>query len=144
MSSKREQILSALFTKLQTLGTTHIKVYRNQDKPQKVDGGLIIMRDGASEQPDILLSPVIYIFEHAIPLEVMVQNANPALRDSQLDALLVSIGGILNANPSLGGLVEWLQADAPAFIDEPIDGGASVKMAQLNVVVRFSTSDPLN
>lgn len=144
MSSKREQILSALFTRLQTLATTHLKVYRNMDKPQKVDGGLIILRDGTSEEPEILLSPVTYIFEHGVTLEVMVQNANAAARDSQLDAMLVSISGILNANSTLGGLVEWLQPDAPAYIDEPIEGGASVKMAQLNIVVRFATSDPLN
>lgn len=144
MSSKREQILSALYTRLNTLATTHLKVYRNADKPQKVDGGLIIMRDGASEEPEILLSPVTYIFDHQIPVEVMVQNASLSARDSQLDALLVSIGGVLNANPSLGGLVEWMQAGAPAIIDEPIEGGSSIKMAQFNILVRYATSDPLN
>jgi hypothetical protein len=88
MSSRREQILSALFANLQALETSHVKVYRNQDKPQKVEGGLVIMRDGASEQPEVLLSPLTYIYEHIVPVEVMVQDADAAARDSELDALL--------------------------------------------------------
>ena len=61
MTSTREKILEALFTKLQTLGTSTTRVYRNMDKPQKVESGMIIMRDGASEEPDVLLSPLTYI-----------------------------------------------------------------------------------
>src|SRR5579872_5798782 len=104
MSSVREQILSALFANLQTLGTSTIKVYRNLDKPQKVEGGLIIMRDGAAEQPDVLLSPLTYIYQHTAHVEVMVQNADAAARDSQLDALLVAIGAVITADRSLGSI----------------------------------------
>jgi hypothetical protein len=144
MASQREQILAALFTDLQALETSSVKVYRNLDKPQKVESGLIIMRDGAAEQPDVLLSPLTYIYEHVVHLEVMVQNADAATRDSQLDALLVSIGGVIIADRSLGGLAEWMEAEAPAFIEEPIEGAPTVKMAQVSVMVRFITNDPLN
>src|SRR5579872_7010750 len=109
MSSVREQILSALFANLQTLGTSTVKVYRNLDKPQKVDGGLIIMRDGAAEKPDVLLSPLTYIYEHLVQIEVLVQNSDAAARDSQMDMLLVSIGGVITADRTLGGLAEWAE-----------------------------------
>ena|ERR1700722_1232408 len=103
-----------------------------------------MMRDGISEAPEVLLSPLTYIYQHGILLEVLVQNPDPAARDSQLDTLLSNIGALITQNRSLGGLAEWMEAEAPAFIDEPIEGAASVKMAQLSVMVRFSTSDPLN
>lgn len=144
MSSMREQILSALFANLQALETSTIRVYRNLDKPQKVEGGLIIMRDGTAEKPDVLLSPLTYIYEHLVQIEVLVQNADAATRDSQLDALLIGIGGVITIDRSLGGIAEWMEAEAPAFVEEPIEGAASVKMAQIAVMVRFVTNDPLN
>ena len=144
MSSVREQILSALFGNLRALETSTVKAYRNLDKPQKVEGGMIIMRDGAAEQPDVLLSPLTYIYQHLINIEVLVQNSDASTRDSQLDTLLAAIGGIITGDRSLGGLAEWVEAEAPAFIEEPIEGAPTVKMAQLSVMVRFVTNDPLN
>lgn len=144
MASKREQVLSALFTALQTLQIATVRVYRNLDNPQKVEGGLIIMRDGTTEQPEVLLSPLTYIYQHLVNLEVMVQYADPVQRSSQLDALLVGIGGVVTANRSLGGIAEWVEAEAPAFVEQPIEGTTTVKMATLSIMVRFFTSDPLN
>ncbi len=144
MSSAREQVLAALFVRLQILASAHVKVYRNMDKPQKIDGGLIIMRDGESEEPEVMLSPLTYIYQHHVPIEVTVQNADASTRDSQLDNLLSSIGNIINNNRNLGFIAEWVEPSAPVFLDEPIEGAASVKMAQLNIMVRFSTNDPLN
>jgi len=144
MPSVREQILSALFSQLQTLATSQINVYRNLDKPQKVDGGMIIMRDGASEEPEVLLSPLTYIYQHLVQVEALVQNNDAAARDSQLDALLASIGSVITADRSLGGLAEWAEAEAPAFVEEPIEGAPGIKMAVFSIMVRFFTSDPLN
>ena len=144
MASKREQVLSALFTALQTLQTVTVRVYRNLDNPQKVENGLIIMRDGTTEQPEVLLSPLTYIYQHSANLEVMVQNADASQRSSQLDALLVSIGGVIAANRSLGGIAEWVEAEAPSFVEQPIEGTTTVKMATLSIMVRFFTNDPLN
>ena len=144
MASVREQVLEALFGNLQTLQTTKISVYRNLDKPQQVNGGMIIMRDGASEEPEVLLSPLTYIYQHLVNIEVMVQDADSATRDSGLDALLGAIGNVITADRSLGGLAEWAEANAPAFIEEPIEGAPTVKAAQLSIMVRFVTNDPLN
>jgi len=74
----------------------------------------------------------------------MVQDADAATRDSELDALLSAMGNIITANRSLNGLAEWVESNAPAFIQEPIEGAPTVKMAQLSIMVRFVTNDPLN
>jgi hypothetical protein len=145
MTSKREQVLNTLYTKLKTLESATLKIYRNLDKPQKItSGGVVNIHDGASEEPEVLLSPLTYIFEHIVTLEVMVQNADSFARDITLDALLVNIGGIINANRTLDGLAEWVEARAPDYNEEPIEGAATVRAATVQVMVRFSTTDPLN
>jgi hypothetical protein len=145
MTSMREQVISRFYTKLKTLETTQVKVYRNLDKPQKVTtGGIIILRDGSAEDPEIFLSPVTYIFEHLVTLEVMVQNPDSATRDASLDALLVSIGNIINANRTMDGLAEWVESHVPEFTEDAIEGAATVRLATVQVMIRFFTTDPLN
>jgi hypothetical protein len=145
MTSKREQVLNALYIAVKTLEGANLKVYRNLDKPQPVpSGGLVVLRDGTAEEPEVLLSPLTYINEHIVTMEVMVQNASSATRDTALDALLVSIGAIITANRTLGGLAEWVEARSPDFVDDPIEGAASIRLATVGIMVRFFTTDPLN
>ena len=145
MTSKREQVLNALYTKIKAIESPTVKVYRNLDKPQQVPaGGMAILRDGAAEEPEVLLSPLTYIYEHYVTLEAMVQKPDPAARNAALDALLASIGAIIVANRTLDGLAEWVEAKAPDFQEEPIEGAASLHTATVQIMVRFFTSDPLN
>ena len=145
MTSKREQVLDRLATKLKTLETASLKVYRNLDKPQKIpSGGIVILRDGGGEEPEVLLSPLTYIYEHLVTAEIMVQNPDPTIRNSTIDALLVGIGSVINANRTLDGLAEWVEARSPEFQEEPIEGAASIRTDTVLIMVRFFTSDPLN
>ena len=125
MTSKREQVLSLLHTKVKTLESATVKTYRNLDKPQKVPtGGIIILRDGAAEEPEVLLSPLTYIYEHYVTMEAMVQLPDPAARNAALDALLANVGAVIAANRTLDGLAEWVEAKAPDFQEEPIEGAS--------------------
>jgi len=145
MPSKREQVLDRLFTKLKTLETATLKVYRNLDKPQVVpSSGIVVLRDGVAQDPEVLLSPLTYIYEQLATLEVMVQNPDPATRDTLLDTLLVALSGVITANRTLDGLAEWVEARSPEFQEEPIEGAASIRAATVPVMVRSFTSDPLN
>ncbi len=145
MPSKREQVLDRLATKLKTLESATLKVYRNLDKPQQVpSSGMIVLRDGASEEPEMLLSPLTYIYEHLVTVEVMVQHPDPATRDALLDVLLVALSGVITTNRTLDGLAEWVEARSPEFQEEPIEGAASIRTATVQVMVRFFTTDPLN
>ena len=145
MASKREQVLSRLLTQLQTIQTATLKVYRNLDKPQAVPAaGMVIMRDGDSPEPEVLLSPLTYIYEHEVTVEALIQDATPATRDSKMDALLVSLGTAIIADRSLGGLAEWVEPSAPDILEDPIEGAATVRAATVRVMVRYSTTNPLN
>ena len=145
MPSKREQVLSMLLAKMKALETSSIKVYRNLDKPPQVpDTGMIILRDGAEEEPEVLLSPLTYIYEHLVTAEVIVQESDAALRDSQIDNLLISIGSVINANRTLNGLAEWVEARSPDFQQEPIEGATTIRTASVLIMIRYFTTDPLN
>lgn len=145
MPSKREQVLSSIFDKMKALESSQIKVYRNLDKPQKLPaGGTIILRDGTEEEPEVLLNPLTYIYEHLLTAEVIVQDADQAQRDALLDSLLVSMGGVINANRTLDGLAEWVEARSPDFQEEPMEGAATIRSATVLIMIRYFTSDPLN
>ena len=146
MPSVREQIIAAFFSELKTLESSRIKVLRNPDKLMKVpaDGAIIVLRDGESGDPEVLLSPLTYIYEHLVTAEVIVQESDAALRDSQIDSLLISIGSVINANRTLNGLAEWVEARSPDFQQEPIEGAATIRTASVLIMIRYFTTDPLN
>jgi hypothetical protein len=82
----REAILQALFARLQTV--TDATVLRNEALPERIpDGGLIILRDGDPGEPETLLSPLSYYWQHRALVEAVVQKGDQAARDLALDGL---------------------------------------------------------
>lgn len=139
--SKREIVLKALFERLSTLDVT---AKRNDPLPQKIpDGGLVILRDGNVGEPEILLSPTCYVFTHRAELEIIVQKETPAERDHALDGLLVQIGELLQEDPRLGGQVDYMHADPPEFVEEPIEGGIPIKGAIVPIVLEYTSQNAL-
>ncbi|MEZ5747595.1 MAG: acyl-CoA transferase, partial [Paracoccaceae bacterium] len=72
--------------------------------------------------------------------EAVVQGAD---REVAFDTLCASVGGAIAANRTLGGLCDWVEAEAPRPVDLPIEGAASLKAAVIPVVLHYSTADPL-
>jgi hypothetical protein len=139
MPTKRETILAALHTRLQTLATP---VLRGDVLPERVTPtGLIILRDGKPGEPEVTLSPLTYFYEHRAELEVVIQAGTG--RDVLFDALTADIGAALAADRTLGGLCDWVEAEAPDPVDLPIEGAAALKAAVIIVVLHYATSDPL-
>ena len=64
-------------------------------------------------------------------------------RDTAFDTLCASIGAVLAADRTLGGLCDWVEAEAPRPVDLPVEGAASLKAAVIPVILHYSTSDPL-
>ena len=139
MSTPRETILAALFTRLQTLA---VPVLRGHVLPERIPAtGLIILRDGKPGEPEVTLSPLTYFYEHRAELEVVIQAG--AGRDALFDALTASIGAALATDRTLGGLCDWVEAEAPEPVDLPIEGAAALKAAVITVVLHYATQDPL-
>lgn len=139
MPTTRETILAALHARLQTLAAT---VLRDEVLPERIPvAGLIILRDGQPGEPEVTLSPLRYHFQHRAELEVIVQAAND--RATAFDTLIAAIGSALATDRTLGGLCDWVEAEAPASVDLPVDGSVSLKAAVVTVVLHYSTSNPL-
>ena len=139
MASKRELVLAALHTRLQTLPAP---VLRGDVLPERIPTtGLIILRDGKPGDPEVTLSPLAYFYEHRAELEVVIQAGTG--RDTLFDTLTASIGTALVADRTLGGLCDWVEAEAPEPVDLPIEGAASLKAAVITIVLHYATSDPL-
>lgn len=145
MPSIREQLLAAFFTELKTLETANIKVQRNPDKTVKIpDGGAVItFRDGDPGEPEVLLSPTRYIYDHAANVEIMINTAFAERQQLSLDDLLMIIGNLIANNRTMDGLAEWVEANAPDFNQEAIEGAPAMRAASLTVQFRYFTANPL-
>lgn len=138
MFTSRETILVAFYTQLQVLDAT---VLRGEVLPERVPPtGLLILRDGDPGEPEVTLSPLAYHYQHRAEIEAVVQGAN---RDVAFDTLCGSLGAVIAADRTLGGLCDWVEAEAPQPVDLPVEGAASLKAAVIPVVLHYSTADPL-
>ena len=141
-ASTREQALEGLFSCLQTLEGPEVK--RNQPLPTKVpDGGLVILRDGDPGEPEVVLSPTRYIYQHRAEVEVLVQQADQSERDTALDGLLVAVGTALARDATLGGKVDIAHPGSPELLQETIEGAPTIKAAVIPVYLEYSTLNPL-
>ena len=139
MPSIRETILAALHARLQTLAAP---VLRGDVLHERIPAtGLIILRDGEPGEPEVTLSPLTYFYEHRAELEVVIQAGTE--RDMLFDALTASIGTSLAADRTLGGLCDWVEAEAPEPVDLPIEGAGALKAAVIAVVLHYASPDPL-
>ena len=53
------------------------------------------------------------------------------------------MGAALAADRTLGGLCDWVEAEAPRPVDLPVEDAASLKAAVMPIVLHHSTADPL-
>ena len=139
MPTTRETTLVALHARLQPLAALTL---RDEVLPERIPAvGLIILRDGQPGEPEVTLSPLRYHYQHRAELEVVVQAPNG--RASAFDSLIASIGTALDADRTLGGLCDWVEPEAPASVDLPIEGAAALKAAVITVVLHYTTNGPL-
>ena len=84
------------------LQTTDLKVYRNKveliDTP---DDGFLNLSDGSSGEPDIIMSPTTYIYEHIAELMVVVKDKNEENRICKIEALINGINTVILNNETL-------------------------------------------
>jgi len=139
MPTTREAILATLHARLQTLAAL---VLRDEVLPERIPAaGLIILRDGQPGEPEVTMSPLRYHYQHKAELEVVVQAG--AGRASAFDDLVAAIGTALDADRTLGGLCDWIEAEAPASVDLPVEGAAALKAAVITVILHYTTTGPL-
>jgi len=139
MPSIRETILTALLARLSALPAT---ILRGEVLPERIPAaGLLILRDGDPGEPEVTLSPLRYHYRHRAELEVIVQSARD--RDGCFDTLVAQVGAALGNDRTLGGLCDWVEAEAPQPVDLPVEGAAALKAAEISIILHYSTANPL-
>jgi hypothetical protein len=136
--SARETVLAVLHARLSALPATAL---RGDVLPERVPAaGLLILRDGEPGEPEVTLSPLRYHYQHRAEIEAVVQGA---ARDATFDTLCASIGALIAGDRTLGGLCDWFEAEAPRPVDLAVEGAAGLKAAVIQVILHYSTADPL-
>jgi hypothetical protein len=142
-ASKAEQVLEAIKALLDTIPGAVVE--RNSVLPEKVPaGGLIILRDGYPGELEQALGGFgNAYYQHAVEIEVYVEEGDAAVRDAAFDDLLQQIGAVLDTDPTLGGLALGLTYSRPEASIEAVSGAPAIKSATLTVTVDYETDAPL-
>lgn len=141
--SYMERVLKALFSAVETHAPAGVKVLRNSSIPERIPAeGCIIIRDGTPGEPEVLMSPPLYYYEHEAEVEIIVDRPASA-REAVFDALKRAVGSALDADRTLGGLCDYVVGEAPAPLTLPIDGADGFKAATIPVVLMYGSPDPL-
>jgi len=143
VASKREQILEALKVLVQA-ALPHSDVERNRDKPQSIGpGGTVIIRDGEPGEAEVMLSPLTYLWDHRIPVEVAVYESGGKTPAEVLDDMLRPIGAAIAADRTLAGLCDWVDLTAPITAGIESFGVEPGRWADFDFVATYATSNPL-
>lgn len=144
MTSKREAVLDAL-RGLIAAALPNAEVKRNLAKPERIPpGGLIVIRDGDPGEPEVTLSPLSYLYTYRIPVEAAAFESATLTREQVIDSMLAAIGAAIVADRRLGGLVDWIEAEAPVSDDAETLGSQPARSAELAIIAVYVTADPLN
>ena len=138
-----EDALAALFAALGATLPAGAKLLRNVTLPERIPPkGVAILRDGDPGEPEVLMSPLTYAYQHRAELDIVVDGPTAA-RDAIFDRIRAAIGLAIGTDRTLGGLCDWLEAEAPVPVDLPIEGAEGWKAATIPVVLHYDTPDPL-
>lgn len=138
--SKREDVINAIFYKISR--ALDVPVKKNEAIPQKIPKeGIIFIRDGHMNESTIILSsPKMFILQHIVEIEIVVQDVSSEIRDRRIDELLTQVAQLLSQDPTLTGIVDYQYPEIPEFMEETIDGAQPIKAVVLPVVVEYAAS----
>lgn len=140
MPTKSEQVLLALLAVLQAGVAAPVK--RNDGLTDAIGPeGRVVLQDGDPGEPEYTMSPMTYHFMHRAEIEIYAQDVDT--RDAVFDGLKEQIGLAIAADPLLGGLCDWIEPMAPRPMDLQFEGAMPIKAATINVVLHYSTPNPL-
>lgn len=142
--SQREEAIGALFAVLGQL-SLEATVKRNAALPERVtDQAMAILRDGEMGEPEVSLSPLTYHWQHQVAIELFVVEPDASARDARMDGLLTELASLIEADRTLGGVIEYVEIGPPKFDELAPDGSSGIKACLLPVVLHYSSSGPLN
>lgn len=112
--------------------------------PERIGAhGRVIVRSGDPGEPAMDLSPPVYNYEHAIPIEVSAYATDAGSGEKIVDGMFALIAAAMEADRTLGGAVDYVDAAAPLTDDDETEGAAVLRTGSATLVVTYSTTHPL-
>ena len=145
--SKRLDVIEAVKSLVASAlpGATVLGLDEEESAPRRIPaGGLAIVATGDPGTPEVVLSPLAYHYDHRIIVELLSASSDGGSLERPLDAMMAAIGSAIMSNRTLGGLADWLDAEAPVTEPLPADEAAPARGASLAIIASYSTANPLN
>lgn len=143
MTSKREAVLNAVTARI-VAALPGADVKRNLAKAERIGpGGLVVVRDGDPGEPEVMLSPLLYLYSHRVLVEIAAYESATLTREAVIDQMLRAIGAVLAGNRTLGGLCDWIEPEAPVTDDVETLGALPGRVAEFAILAVYATPDPL-
>jgi len=91
----------------------------------------------------VTLSPLSYLYIHRMPVEIATYETATLTREAVIDQMLGAIGTSLASDRTLGGLCDWVEAEAPVIDDVETLGAVPGRVAEFSILAIYATPDPL-
>lgn len=148
--SKRTDVLFALVACIRGVRPSAAVFGLNGDEvlPSRIGAaGRVIVRSGDPGDPEVDLCPLHYWYTHAIPIEVALLPSHPLTGEEAIAAFLTQMEAAILADPTMGGLCEYVELTAPTTYDIATnERGASgfARGADFEVMAFYGTPSPLS
>lgn len=101
--------------------------------------GVVIMSDGDAGDPEVILSPLTYVWERAVEFEI---TANGVSRRAVVNAILTAIEPAIDVDRTLGGVVDDARILAAPQIGQYDKSGVAPELsAVLHITLNYDTAD---
>lgn len=126
MTTTRETALEALQTTIAS-AVSPIKILRNQARPVEVAAeprrALLILRDGDPGTPEQTFGVITYYWQHVAELDILVQRDDEVDRTVEIDAIVQAIDAQIEADKTLGGVVQYTRPQGTLVDHDQDDAG---------------------
>lgn len=103
---------------------------------------VLSIRDGDTGEPEVSLSPPAYEYEHEAALALTVVKIGAADADTLFSSIVEKIGELLDADPTIGGAVDWAQLGTLNTDEVDQEVMAGFKAAIIPVRLLYTTTSP--
>ena len=143
MTSMRETVLEAVVAMIRA-ALPDADVVRNAAKPKSIGpGGLVVIRDGDLGEPEVTLSPLRYTYSHRISVELGLFGGGTKPKEIMADGAMTAINRGIEADRTLGGLCEWMEAEAPICDDLTAQGADAGLWVEFGIAATYTTTSSI-
>jgi hypothetical protein len=106
-------------------------------------GGQVRIFDGDPGDPEVILSPLTYLYTRRIPISLIAYESGGKSRREVINDMLTPIGEAIALDDTLGGRCDFIEAEAATFDDITTAGAVTERSADTAIFATYSTSSPL-